>query len=74
MIKSLNRIRSLARVLLQQCLYQIFRLLRMFSHVVVYVANIALHVFIHDSLVILSMEQIFHGQQIVEDRANTEHI
>ena len=74
MIKSLNRIGSFAWVLLQQDLDQIFRFLRIPFHVVVYVANIALHVFIHNSLVILSMEQIFHGQQIVEDGANTEHI
>ena len=67
MIKCLNRIGSLAWVLLKQDLDQVSRFLRIPFHVVVYVANIALHVFIHNSLVILSMEQIFHGQEIVED-------
>jgi hypothetical protein len=56
MIKCLNRIGSLAWVLLKQDLDQVSRFLRIPFHVVVYVANIALHVFIHNSLVILSME------------------
>jgi hypothetical protein len=74
MIKCLNRIGSHTRVLLKQCLDQISRFLRILSHVVLYVTYITFHVFIHNSFVILSMEQVFHSQQIVEDGANTEYI
>ena len=53
---------SFARVLAEHLLNQIFRLLRRLSHVVIYVANITFHVFAHNSLVVLGMKEIFHGQ------------